>query len=92
MSAVGTVNRRHILKGNSAESLAFRVQLAKNMRFAMGRIGMAWTELAEQVGCSRERAQHFSTAESCPNAIELVLIGRVLGVSLDELTKGCVES
>jgi DNA-binding Xre family transcriptional regulator len=91
MSAVGTVIRRQALKGNSAVSMRFRVALARNMRFAMGRIGLSWTELADAVGMTRERVQHMSTGEACPSALELTLIGQQLGVSLDELTKGCVE-
>jgi DNA-binding Xre family transcriptional regulator len=91
MSAVGTVTRRQALKGNSAVSMRFRVALARNMRFAMGRIGLSWTELADAVGMTRERVQHMSTGEACPSALELTLIGQQLGVSLDELTKGCVE-
>jgi hypothetical protein len=87
----GTVIRRQQLKGNSAASMQFRIQLAKNLRFAMGTKQLAWTELADLTGLTRDRLNQVSTCAVTLNAIELTVIAAELGVSLDELTKGCVE-
>jgi DNA-binding Xre family transcriptional regulator len=90
MSALGTtINRRLSSKGNSAEAIRFRVQMAKNIRNAFGRRDITWTVLANSLGMTSERMSQINNAEVIANAIELTLLAKALGVSVDSLVEGC---
>lgn len=90
MTTVGTVARRQTLKGNSAEAIRFRTQLAKNIRAVFGPRDMAWTELASRVGLTHDRISQVINAEAVLNAIELARLAKELNVTTDRLLEGCL--
>lgn len=91
MTHVGIAQRRQPFKGNSSEAMRFRSQLAKNLRNAFGTRDMTWRNLAADIGITHDRISQINNAEVTANAIELTLLAKALGVTTDELVKGCIE-
>jgi hypothetical protein len=92
MSAFGTtINRRQVLKGNSAEAIHFRTTLTRNIRRAALQSNLSLLELGMRVGLTRDRMETISAGEANVSAIELAFFARALNVTTDELVKGGVE-
>ncbi len=84
---IGTVNKRQITKGNSAESLHFRGAVARNLRRVAASREVTMEQLASRIGMTRERIYTVLQATCNLSAIELTLIARELDVTTDELVK-----
>jgi predicted XRE-type DNA-binding protein len=91
MSALGQSQKRQTLKGNSAESIRFRGQLATNLRRAAANKSLSLPDVATLAGMTRERVYSIVEATAGTQAIELAVLAKVLGVTTDELVKGGVE-
>lgn len=86
-----TQAKRCPFKGNSAESLKFRYKLAQNIKVECARRSLMTSDLAERVGMTRARISDIVHSNGAALAHEVMALAKELGITTDELMKGCVE-
>jgi hypothetical protein len=78
------------IRGNSATSVRFRDQLARNIRRACNTRGITPYAAAKAVGMTENRMDCVLRAETPAHAIEIALLSREFGISADSLLEGCL--
>jgi hypothetical protein len=78
------------IRGNSATSVRFRDQLARNIRRACNTRGITPYAAATAVGMTENRMDCVLRADTPAHAIEIALIAQKLSMSTDALLEGCL--
>lgn len=86
----GVTSRRPPLKGNSPESIRFRARLSENIRRLSLAKGLVREDLSRLTGLSLSRLGDIGEATTTASGLEVTVIAQTLGVSVDELVKGCL--